>query len=63
MHEVKKDAREVANKTKEAWRRADGEEDLGDKAANLGDDVRDALGNAGDTLRREADDRTDDFRR
>lgn len=60
MHEVKKDAREVQNKAKEAWRRADGEEDLGDKAANLGDDVRDALGNAGDTLRHEVDKRTDD---
>ncbi len=67
MQDLKKDYRGVKNDAKETWRKADGEEDLGDKAANVGDDVRDAVGNAGDDLRnagddlrRNMDDRTDD---
>jgi hypothetical protein len=48
--------READEKAKETWRRADGEESVSDKVANLGDDVRNELGNAGDNLRRTADD-------
>ena len=62
MDEVKKGYRAVKNDAKETWRKADGEEDLGDKVANLGDDIRDGLGNAGDTIRREVDEHTDDRR-
>ena len=40
MDDAKRAYREAENKTKEALRRADGEESLPDKAANLGDDVR-----------------------
>ena len=44
-------------KTKEAWRKSDGE-DLADKVGNAGDDIRQELGNAGDRLN--PDDDTDD---
>ncbi len=60
MDDVKKDYREGEETAKETWRKADGEEDLADKAGNLGDDVRKELGNAGDTIDREVDERTDD---
>lgn len=50
MDDIKQDAREVRNETKETLRRADGEESLEDKAANLGDDVSDGLANLGDDL-------------
>ena len=46
--------RDVDNKAKETWRKADGDESLSDKVANAGDDVRDAVGNAGDEIRRDA---------
>ena len=55
MDDLKRDYREGEDKAKEAWRRSDGDEDLGDKLGNLGDDVRKELGNAGDDVRREAD--------
>jgi uncharacterized protein YjbJ (UPF0337 family) len=51
--------RDVNNKAKETWRKADGDESLSDKVANAGDDVRDALGNAGDEVRRHSDDMDD----
>jgi hypothetical protein len=40
---------------KEAWRKADGEESLGDKVANAGDRMENAVKNAGDELHEEAD--------
>jgi hypothetical protein len=52
--------REVDEKAKETWRRADGEESVSDKVANLGDDIRNELGNAGDEIRRRGDDLHDD---
>jgi len=55
MDDIKQGYREVENKGKEAWRKADGEEDLGDKLGNLGDDIKQGLGNAGDTADREMD--------
>ena len=58
MDDVKRDYREGEETAKEAWRKADGEEDLADKAGNLGDDVRKELGNAGDAIDREVDERT-----
>jgi hypothetical protein len=62
MDEVKKTYREVEQDAKEAWRRSDGDEDLGDKVGNAGDELRkdlgnagDQIGNAGDAVRRETD--------
>jgi hypothetical protein len=54
MDDFKKDVREGEETTKEAWRKADGE-DLADKVGNAGDDIRKELGNAGDDVRRELD--------
>jgi hypothetical protein len=56
MDDIKKAGREADETAKETWRKADGEESLGDKVGNLGDDVRKHAGNAGDEIRRNADD-------
>ncbi len=50
MDDVKRTYREGEQKTKEAWRKSDGDEDLADKAGNVGDEIRKDLGNAGDDL-------------
>jgi hypothetical protein len=55
MDDAKRTYREAENKTKEEWRRADGEESLEDKAANTADDVRAGLGNLGDEIDEEVD--------
>ena len=55
MDDLKQGFREGENKGKEVWRKADGEEDLGDKLGNLGDDIKQGLGNAGDDLDRAGD--------
>ena len=55
MDEVKKTYRETEQDAKEAWRRSDGDEDLGDKVGNVGDEIRKDLGNTGDAVRRETD--------
>ena len=55
MDDIKRDYREGEEKAKEAWRKADGEEDLADKVGNLGDDIREGLGNAGDSVDTEMD--------
>ncbi|HEY4753549.1 MAG TPA: hypothetical protein VIH37_09700 [Candidatus Limnocylindrales bacterium] len=55
MDELKPDAREAVDDAKKAWRGRDGE-DLGDKAANLGDDVRRNIANAGDAIKHAGDD-------
>ena len=60
MDDIKRDYREGEETAKEAWRKADGEEDLADKVGNLGDDIRKGLGNAGDDLDRETDRHTTD---
>lgn len=60
MDDVKRDYREGEETAKEAWRKADGEEDLADKAGNLGDDIRKELGNAGDDMDHGVDERHTD---
>lgn len=55
MDDAKRAYREAENKTKEEWRRADGEESLEDKAANTADDIRAGLGNVGDEVDEEVD--------
>ena len=60
MDDIKRDYREGEETAKETWRKADGEEDLADKAGNLGDDLRKGLGNAGDELDDEVDRTTTD---
>ena len=55
MDDVKREYREGEETAKETWRKADGEEDLGDKVGNLGDDIRKEAGNAGDEMRDAAD--------
>ena len=55
MDDAKRAYREAENKTKEEWRRADGEESLEDKAANTADDIRAGLGNLGDEVDEEVD--------
>jgi hypothetical protein len=52
---MKSGYREVKDDAKKAWREADGEEDLGDKVGNLGDDIRRNVGNAGDKVDNEVD--------
>jgi hypothetical protein len=55
MDDAKQAYREAENKTKEEWRRSDGDESLEDKAANTADDVRAGLGNLGDEVDEEVD--------
>ena len=55
MDDAKRAYREAENKTKEEWRRSDGQESLEDKAANTADDVRAGLGNLGDEIDEEVD--------
>ncbi len=63
MDDVKGGLRDVKDDAKKSWREADGEENLGDKVGNLGDDIRRNVGNAGDELDEELDkDRTTDPR-
>jgi hypothetical protein len=59
MDDIKKGYREAEETSKETLRKADGEEDLGDKVGNLGDDIRKNLGNLGDDVRESADDAGD----
>ena len=56
MSDLKQAARDTKTDVKEAWRKADGEESLGDKVANTADRAKDAVKNAGDELHEEADD-------
>ena len=59
MDDVKRTYREGEEKAKETWRKSDGDEDLGDKVGNLGDEVRKDLGNTGDDLSNAGYDSTD----
>jgi hypothetical protein len=54
MDDLKKGYREGETDVKEAWRNRDGE-DLGDKVANAGDEIRKDLGNLGDDARNAVD--------
>lgn len=56
MTDLKRGARDLEDDAKEALRRADGEESLGDKLANVGDRLRHGAENVGDELREKGDD-------
>ena len=62
MDDAKRTAGEIEEKSKEAWRKRDGE-DLADKVGNAGDDLRKNLGNLGDDLNRELHHPIDDSAR
>jgi hypothetical protein len=55
VSELKKTVRDTEADMKEAWRKADGEESLGDKVAGAGDRLENAVKNAGDEVHEEAD--------
>lgn len=57
--DVKESMRDIGNKGKETWRKADGDESLSDKIGNAGDDIRDSVSNAGDEMNRHRDDMDD----
>ena len=60
MSDLKQQARDTKTDIKDAWRKADGEESLGDKLATTTDRAKDALGNAGDELHEEVDEASRD---
>jgi hypothetical protein len=60
MSELKRTVRETEADVKEAWRKADGDESLGDKVANAGDRMKNAVENAGDEAHEEADEMSRD---
>jgi hypothetical protein len=55
MSDIKREARDFKDDVKETWRKADGEESLGDKIANAGDRVKSGVENVGDELHETAD--------
>ena len=55
MNDVNRAARDLRDDAKEALRKADGEESLGDKLANAGDRLRSAVENAGDEVHEKVD--------
>lgn len=60
MSELKRTARDAGADLKEAWRKADGKESLGDKAANAGDRLENAVKDAGDVVHEEVDEASRD---
>jgi hypothetical protein len=50
MNDINRTIRDKEADAKEMWRKADGEESLGDKAANVGDRVTNAVKDAGDEV-------------
>ena len=56
MSDLNKTIRDTEADVKEGWRKADGNESLGDKAANLGDRATNAIKDAGDKVHEETDD-------
>ena len=60
MSDLNKTVRDTEADVKEAWRKADGEESLGDKVANAGDRLGNAVKNAGDEVHEEADEMSRD---
>lgn len=60
MSDLKKTVRDTEADMKEAWRKADGDESLGDKAAGAGDRIENAVKNAGDEIHEEADEASRD---
>jgi hypothetical protein len=55
MSELNKTIRDTEADVKEGWRKADGEESLGDKLAGAGDRATNAVKDAGDALHEKAD--------
>lgn len=55
MSDMKRTVRDAEADVKEVWRKADGDESLGDKVANIGDRARNAVEDAGDKLHEGAD--------
>jgi hypothetical protein len=55
MSDLKRTVRDIEDDAKEAWRKADGEESLGDKLANAGDRIRHGVENAADEVHEQAD--------
>jgi hypothetical protein len=55
MSDLKRTVRDTEADVKETWRKADGHESLGDKAANAGDRMKNAVENAGDEIHEDAD--------
>ncbi len=60
MSDLKKTVRDTEADMKETWRKADGDESLGDKAAGLGDRVKNAVKDAGDEIHEGADEASRD---
>jgi phage-related minor tail protein len=60
MSELNRTVRDTEADMKEAWRKADGEESLGDKVAGAGDRASNAVKDAGDALHEKADDASRD---
>ena len=50
MNDINKTIRDKEADVKETWRKADGDESLGDKVANVGDRAANAVKDAGDEL-------------
>lgn len=60
MSDLKRTVRDTEADVKETWRKADGHESLGDKAANVGDRMKNAVENAGDEIHEESDEMSRD---
>lgn len=60
MSDLNRTAREAGADLKEAGRKLDGDESLGDKLAGAGDRVENAVKNAGDEIHEEADEMSRD---
>ena len=60
MSDLNKTVRDTEADMKEAWRKADGDESLGDKVANAGDRLGNAAKDAGDELHEQADEASRD---
>lgn len=55
MNDIKRVARDTEADVKETWRKADGNESLGDKAANIGDRTKNAVKDTADDLHEGSD--------
>ena len=55
MNDVQRTVRNIEADVKENLRKADGDESLGDRAANVGDRLGNAVKDAGDAVHKEAD--------
>jgi hypothetical protein len=60
MSDLNRTARDLEADVKEAGRKLDGDESLGDKLAGAGDRIENAAKNAGDELHEEADEMSRD---